>query len=120
MSRKANHQLLYLAAPALLLLLFGCSNSLHEREAVNAFASNYIEFHKAVYDSEISMWVIALDVSGQVGDPSTTAYRQDFVKAFAAHLTNAERAENARQAVASLTAVFTAVPKSLLEACTSR
>ena len=73
MSRKANHQLLYLAAPALLLLLFGCSNSLHEREAVNAFASNYIEFHKAVYDSEISMWVIALDVSGQVGDPSTVS-----------------------------------------------
>jgi chemotaxis protein histidine kinase CheA len=85
-----------LGVSALLLSLTGCFGPGDNREALNAFALAYVGFHKAVDDSEVSMWVIALDVSG---DRHTTAYRQNFLEAFDTHNTNRRRAENAKQAV---------------------
>jgi hypothetical protein len=89
------------AVLALLAWVTSCSD-IHSRETLDAFASAYVGFHKAVYDSEISMWAVALDVSERpehTGDQPISFYRQNFVKAFDATSTNGARAKSARLAV---------------------
>lgn len=90
--KKRGHLTLVLAT----LLFASCANDVRDRDQLDAFAAAYVDFHKALYDSEVSMWATGLDVSGQ---ESLSPYRQAFVSAFDVRATNRVRVLNARQAV---------------------
>jgi hypothetical protein len=71
----------------------------HDRESLNRFATAYVEFRRAVNDSEIVSWVIALDQSERTDGTSGTSYRRYFAGSLDVNVSNRDRAEAARLAV---------------------
>jgi len=77
----------------------GCSGGSRHDESLDGFASAYVNFRKALRDTEIVSWAIALDQSEDVDAESGTNYRMAFVRALDTKISNRQRADAAAQAL---------------------
>jgi hypothetical protein len=90
---------LCLVLALLVLSSSGCSFKHSDSESLKNFANAYIDFRKVQSETEILMWVVALDQSG-ADSVEPTYYRKSFTDAFNTKASNRSRAEAARAAVA--------------------
>lgn len=98
---KNEEHLAYFIVVALLLSpLIGCSDVRQNRDQLNKFAAAYVEFHKALTSAEVTSWVIEMDQAESTTE-QVTLFRANFVKTFGGNVTNHERVESARQALAA-------------------
>jgi hypothetical protein len=83
-----------------LLVIFssGCSSRRSDSESLRNFANAYVDFRKVQAETEILMWVVALDQSGAVSE-ELTFYRKSFAAAFNTKASNRSRAESAKAAI---------------------
>jgi hypothetical protein len=77
----------------------GCSFKRSDSESLKSFANAYVDFRKIQSQTEILMWVVALDQSGADSE-EPTYYRKSFRDAFNTKASNRSRAEAARAAIA--------------------
>jgi hypothetical protein len=101
MAIEPRHRL-HLARILIVLLLLGTSGCFYPRsdaESLQKFASAYVAFRKAAFDSEVMSWVIALDQSERTDGSHGTSYRRNFVGALDSSTSSRDRADFARQAI---------------------
>jgi hypothetical protein len=77
----------------------GCSDSRRDTKSLQKFASAYVAFRKAEFDSLVMSWVIALDQSERTDGSNGTSYRRRFAGALDVQDNSRGRADSARQAI---------------------
>ncbi len=85
---------------AVLCLVFSTSCSDARRESLNRFATDYVAYRTALYDSEIGMYAILLDQAQRGDAREVSSYRMAFVKALDSKASKQERAYAATQSLA--------------------
>ena len=96
-------QFMKIATSRILILSFllfsvGCTYQ-RDRTSANNFATSYVDFSKAVADSEVVMWAIALDQFERPDEDSSTQYRKSLSAAFDWKAPNSSRANAAKEAI---------------------
>jgi small-conductance mechanosensitive channel len=81
-----------------LLSTVGCTYQ-RDRPSTTSFAASYVSFSKAVADSEVVMWAIALDQSERSDQDNLTQYRKSVSVAFDWKASNSSRANAAKEAI---------------------